>query len=194
MLISGSNCRCYVIYSVSIPRHFVFNTYWKRYVHCVKSHTLRIFSRIHGHAYIGISEQDILTFLISVNLYSQMQCTEIFQFLNVIYLFTGMRKKTNTICCTSDLKCKEPIAKQTECNKLKYPDDVYLHVFSTKYQNINLVLRWQESPEVVMTPYAIGIGWHKPPGISCHIGANILICIPQSHVIYVCYKISACEN
>lgn len=41
-------------------------------------------------------------------------------------------EKNNTICCTSDLKCKEPIAKQTERKKLKYPDDVYLHVFSTR--------------------------------------------------------------
>lgn len=194
MLISGSNCRCYVIYSVSIPRHFVFNTYWKRYVHCVKSHTLRIFSRIHGHAYIGISEQDILTFLISVNLYSQMQCTEIFQFLNVIYLFTGMRKKTIRFVVRQIWNVKNQLrSKQNAINKNIRTTSTYM--FSRrKYQNINLVLRWQESPEVVMTPYAIGIGWHKPPGISCHIGANILICIPQSHVIYVCYKISACEN
>ena len=32
---------------------------------------------------------------------------------------------------------------------------------------------------------AFGIGWHNAPGLSCHLGADILVCHPRSHVIYV---------
>ena len=27
--------------------------------------------------------------------------------------------------------------------------------------------------------------WHNAPGLSCHLGADILVCHPRSHVIYV---------
>ena len=30
-----------------------------------------------------------------------------------------------------------------------------------------------------------GIGWHNAPGLSCQLGADILVCLPRSHVIYV---------
>ena len=30
-----------------------------------------------------------------------------------------------------------------------------------------------------------GIGWHNAPGLSCHLGADILVCHPRSRVIYV---------
>ena len=31
----------------------------------------------------------------------------------------------------------------------------------------------------------LGVGWHNAPGLSCHIGADILVCHPRSHVIYL---------
>ena len=31
---------------------------------------------------------------------------------------------------------------------------------------------------------AEGRGRHNTPGLSCHLGANILVCRPRSHVIY----------
>ena len=51
------------------------------------------------------------------------------------------------------------------------------------HQNINPSVT--RKPWRVMSPSTFGIGWHNASGPSCHLGADILVCHPRNHVIYV---------
>jgi hypothetical protein len=53
------------------------------------------------------------------------------------------------------------------------------------YQNIFPSVKGK--PWSVMSPSAFGIGWRNTPGLSCHLGKNILVYHPRSHVIYCMY-------
>ena len=61
------------------------------------------------------------------------------------------------------------------------------------FWNVSLEAMWYlykishsvtRKPWRTMSPSAFGIRWHNAPGLPCHLGADILVCLPWSHVIY----------